>query len=150
MVKKWRAHTQSINSIIFIENSQTIISGSVDCTVRIWSNNGYYIGTFGQKEIWNIFDIKTYKFPKNPEDIAFQNLNYKIDDDKFLGNISKEVCDFQTTSDKKILEVYIFKIFLLIKTFIFLFLKNFIKFFKYYYLNLQFFIIYLIKIYFLF
>ena len=46
----------------------------MDCTIRLWSPTGMYIGTLGQEEIWNLYDTKTYKHPHVPYDVL---IDYK-------------------------------------------------------------------------
>ncbi len=65
----WRAHCGVISSIEFIETSKVLLSGASDCTIRVWSFDGMYIGTLGQEESWNLYDMKTYKHPHVPFDI---------------------------------------------------------------------------------
>ncbi len=69
MIKSWRGHTQNITAIQYIESAKVVISGAADCTIRIWSIDGKYIGTFGQDETWNLYDSKTYKHPLVPYDV---------------------------------------------------------------------------------
>ncbi len=69
MIRCWRAHCENINAIEYIESSRILITGSSDLTIRAWSPDGKYIGTFGQDEIWNLYDIKSYKHPLVPYDI---------------------------------------------------------------------------------
>lgn len=69
MVKCWRAHIQNVSSIEYIETAKIIISCSSDCTIRVWTPDGKYIGTFGQDEIWNLYDPKTFKYPLVPYDV---------------------------------------------------------------------------------
>lgn len=74
LTKGWRAHIRSITSIEYIETSKVLITGSMDCTIRLWSPTGMYIGTLGQEEIWNLYDTKTYKHPHVPYDVL---IDYK-------------------------------------------------------------------------
>lgn len=69
MIKCWRAHTQNIGAIEYIETAKVLITSSADCTIRVWTPDGKYIGTFGQEEIWNLYDSKTYKHPLVPYDV---------------------------------------------------------------------------------
>ena len=69
MIKTWRAHCQHINAIEYIETAKVLITGSVDCTIRLWTPTGLYIGTLGQEETWNLYDPKTYKHPRVPYDV---------------------------------------------------------------------------------
>jgi WD40 repeat protein len=73
LLKSWRAHTQNITSIDYIESSQVLITSSVDQTIRTWTPDGKYIGTFGQEEVWNLYDPKTFKHPLVPYDILVDN-----------------------------------------------------------------------------
>lgn len=47
---KWRAHTGEILSIehVLHETQPLVLSASGDCTVRLWTMEGHYIGMFGQ------------------------------------------------------------------------------------------------------
>ena len=65
----WRAHCKNITSIEYIDTAKVVISSSIDCTIRLWSADGKYIGTFGQDEIWNLYDEKTFKHPLVPYDV---------------------------------------------------------------------------------
>lgn len=47
LVNSFRAHTRSIHSIDYVTDRQLLITGSSDCSVRLWTINGHYIGTFG-------------------------------------------------------------------------------------------------------
>ena len=69
MIKKWRAHISNITALEYIETSKVLISGSIDCTIRLWSPNGMYIGTLGQDETWNLYDAKSYMHPHVPFDV---------------------------------------------------------------------------------
>uniref|UniRef100_A0A8D1YUU8 Uncharacterized protein n=1 Tax=Sus scrofa TaxID=9823 RepID=A0A8D1YUU8_PIG len=42
-------------SLELIEEEKLLLSSSLDHTVRLWSTDGEYIGTFGQSSPWNIF-----------------------------------------------------------------------------------------------
>ena len=72
----WRAHDSTIISIEYIEKSilfnEFILTASTDKCCRLWTNNGQYIGSFGQKTKWNLnkkqtfqgFDLNIKKEPK--------------------------------------------------------------------------------------
>lgn len=47
MVNSFRAHTHSIHSIDYVTDRELLITASADCSVRLWTVNGRYIGTFG-------------------------------------------------------------------------------------------------------
>ncbi|XP_023226282.1 WD repeat-containing protein on Y chromosome-like [Centruroides sculpturatus] len=50
----FRGHTVTVNCIEFVENYKYIITGSTDCCVRLWTLNGRFLGTFGDKHPWNL------------------------------------------------------------------------------------------------
>lgn len=39
-VASWRAHVQKVTSLVYIESSRVIVTGSADCSVRVWSSAG--------------------------------------------------------------------------------------------------------------
>ena len=49
-----RAHLQPIVSIDYVPKYQLLITGSIDCSLRLWRCNGQYVGTFGQRTAWNL------------------------------------------------------------------------------------------------
>ena len=48
LVNSFRAHTHSIHSVDYVTEREILITASADCSVRLWSLNGQYIGTFGE------------------------------------------------------------------------------------------------------
>merc|ERR1711881_454968 len=54
LVTSFRAHTKAITSIAVNESRHLIITGSADCSVRIWTMCGRYVGTLGQKNRWGL------------------------------------------------------------------------------------------------
>lgn len=52
LVSAWRAHVQPITCLTVVERHCVILSGSADCSVRIWTMDGQYIETFGQGHSW--------------------------------------------------------------------------------------------------
>lgn len=97
MVKFWRAHTQNINSLEYIESSKVLISCSNDFTIRVWTPQGAYVGTFGQEETWNLYDPKTYKHPLVPYDILVDNES--IPEHPVLNLLESKSNIFQSKSD---------------------------------------------------
>jgi hypothetical protein len=97
VMKSWRAHTQNINSLEYIESSKVLISCSNDFTIRVWTPDGAYIGTFGQEETWNLYDPKTYKHPLVPYDILVDNES--IPDHPFFNTFESKSNLFQSKSD---------------------------------------------------
>ncbi|XP_044297485.1 WD repeat-containing protein on Y chromosome-like isoform X3 [Varanus komodoensis] len=68
-VNYWRAHVNLVLSLEIIDEDNILLSCSVDQTVRLWSLNGEYIGTFGQAEPWEILTPSSWKHPMVPYEI---------------------------------------------------------------------------------
>lgn len=67
----WRAHVQSITSIEPLEymKSEILLTSSMDCTVRLWTLEGHFVGTLGQPKIWDITNPVSYQYPMAPYDV---------------------------------------------------------------------------------
>ncbi|XP_057313413.1 WD repeat-containing protein on Y chromosome-like isoform X1 [Hydractinia symbiolongicarpus] len=65
----WRAHIQCVSCLCFVEEHQCLLTSSLDCTVRLWTLNGHFIGTFGQPKMWDIYDASTFQHPMAPYDV---------------------------------------------------------------------------------
>ncbi|KAM5192087.1 cilia- and flagella-associated protein 337-like [Mantella aurantiaca] len=50
----WRAHLYAISRVIPVAKHKVIVTSSQDCTVKLWTLQGEYIGTFGQDKPWCI------------------------------------------------------------------------------------------------
>ncbi|XP_055052839.2 cilia- and flagella-associated protein 337 isoform X1 [Misgurnus anguillicaudatus] len=74
-VNFWRAHISSITGLKIIENDQFLLTSSVDCSVRLWNIHGDFIGTFGQTEIWNIYNPSSWKHPSVPHEVLVDPLS---------------------------------------------------------------------------
>lgn len=75
LVNSYRAHLKSINSIVYIDESKLLITGSADFTVRMWTLNGRYIRTFGSPNNLDIsllgsFDDFEFKLPPDIKGVA--------------------------------------------------------------------------------
>lgn len=68
-VQHWRTHVQQITSVKLIDSKDILLTSSEDCSVRLWTTKGHYIGTFGQHQLWNIKDHNTYMHPFIPGEI---------------------------------------------------------------------------------
>ncbi|XP_071952599.1 cilia- and flagella-associated protein 337-like [Antedon mediterranea] len=68
VVTTWHAHDTALVSVDLIdfENQQFLLTASTDCTCRLWTIEGHYVGMLGQKHLWNIRKPETYKYPLNP------------------------------------------------------------------------------------
>ncbi|KAM5288019.1 cilia- and flagella-associated protein 337-like [Ctenodactylus gundi] len=65
----WRAHVSMVTSLELIEEENILLSSSLDRTVRLWSWDGAYIGTFGQSSPWDIFTPASWSHPSVPYEI---------------------------------------------------------------------------------
>jgi len=68
----FRAHTKAITSIAINETRDIMITGSTDCSIRIWTMCGRYVGTLGQKNGWTLSDrvLDLNKLPQIiPDDV---------------------------------------------------------------------------------
>ena len=54
---QFHAHVTPITVLAYCDNKEVLFSGSTDGTVRAWAMTGKYIGTFGQKKLWNLNHI---------------------------------------------------------------------------------------------
>lgn len=54
LLTSFRGHCKAITTITYVDKSELIVSGSADCSVRLWTLRGRYIGTFGQNMHWAI------------------------------------------------------------------------------------------------
>ncbi|KAK6297094.1 hypothetical protein J4Q44_G00332360 [Coregonus suidteri] len=71
----WRAHTGSITGLQIVDNDQVLLTSSIDCTVRLWSAYGEFIGTFGQQDNWSIHTPSSWKHPAVPYEILIDPLS---------------------------------------------------------------------------
>ncbi|ESO83983.1 hypothetical protein LOTGIDRAFT_108064, partial [Lottia gigantea] len=64
----WKGHDGSVVSVDYIDHDDGvyILSASTDKTARLWSTKGHYIGTFGQKQPWDLKHPSTWMHPKTP------------------------------------------------------------------------------------
>ncbi|XP_050802255.1 WD repeat-containing protein 64-like isoform X7 [Gopherus flavomarginatus] len=67
LLLSWRAHSCSVTSVAWVSEDRLLLTSSVDCTVKLWSLEGEYIGTFGQKDLWNIKDRMSWQRGPNPD-----------------------------------------------------------------------------------
>ena len=45
------------------------MTSSTDGTVRLWTLEGHFVGTFGQPLKWNIYDSSSFQHPMAPYDV---------------------------------------------------------------------------------
>jgi WD40 repeat protein len=65
----FRTHIETVTSLELIEEFNLLMTTSLDCTVRLWTCEGEYVGTFGQDEAWDIYDPDTFQHPMVPYDV---------------------------------------------------------------------------------
>ncbi|XP_012370167.1 WD repeat-containing protein 49-like [Octodon degus] len=65
----WRAHVSTVTSLELIDKENILLSSSLDRTVRLWTRDGAYIGTFGQSNPWDIFIPASWSHPRIPSEI---------------------------------------------------------------------------------
>nr|XP_054598438.1 WD repeat-containing protein 64 [Nothobranchius furzeri] len=78
----WRAHTNTITSLQIVDSDQVVLSSSADHTVRLWSAQGQYIGTFGQPEMWSVHNPSSWIHPGVPYAVLIDPLS--MPDHEFL------------------------------------------------------------------
>eukprot|EP00116_Pleurobrachia_bachei_P005273 sb/3465535/ len=59
----FRCHLATITNVELVQKQDLIITTSTDCSIRLWTIQGTYIGTFGQTEIWKVR-------PDSPDEFA--------------------------------------------------------------------------------
>ncbi|XP_071379688.1 cilia- and flagella-associated protein 337 [Centroberyx affinis] len=74
----WRAHTSSITGLQIVDNDQVVLTSSTDCTVRLWSAYGEFIGTLGQSEKWSIHISSSWKHPAVPYEVLIDPLSMPV------------------------------------------------------------------------
>ncbi|XP_075264568.1 cilia- and flagella-associated protein 337-like isoform X2 [Convolutriloba macropyga] len=65
----WRAHVESVTCMNLVEQSKLVVTSSLDCTVRLWTMAGEYVGTFGQSDLWDISSPSSFAHPRVPYDV---------------------------------------------------------------------------------
>ena len=63
-VKSWKAHCEEISAVSFSDVSHVVFTASKDRSVRVWTDDGDFIGILNQEQKWNLNDRETYaKYP---------------------------------------------------------------------------------------
>ncbi|XP_078673721.1 WD repeat-containing protein on Y chromosome-like isoform X1 [Branchiostoma floridae x Branchiostoma belcheri] len=73
LLNSFRGHTKAVVEIQYLEDRRLIATASSDCTIRLWTACGRYIGTFGQKNPWTKLEkvVRAKRLPKQtPMDIV--------------------------------------------------------------------------------
>ncbi|KAM6960527.1 cilia- and flagella-associated protein 337 [Aplochiton taeniatus] len=74
----WRAHTRNVTCLQIVDNDQVVLTSSTDCTVRLWSAYGEFIGTFGQSMNWSIHTPASWNHPAVPYEILIDPLSMPV------------------------------------------------------------------------
>lgn len=53
-IHRWHAHKHSISQMELIPNTSLLVTGSSDCSIRVWNLDGDYVGSFGQESGWDL------------------------------------------------------------------------------------------------
>ncbi|XP_029446002.1 WD repeat-containing protein 64-like [Rhinatrema bivittatum] len=61
LLRTWRAHSCNITSISLVSEQGLCLTSSLDCTVRLWSLKGEHVGTFGQRQLWDLKEKSSWK-----------------------------------------------------------------------------------------
>ncbi|XP_062873393.1 WD repeat-containing protein 64 [Trichomycterus rosablanca] len=112
VVNFWRAHIGSITGLQIIENDQVLLTCSTDCTVRLWSVHGEFIGTFGQPERWNLHTASSWRHPAVPYEVLVDPLSMpdlsRLDDRSTLPDVLSSEKNVGTSSEVQSVKDYIF------------------------------------------
>ncbi|XP_053961506.1 WD repeat-containing protein on Y chromosome isoform X1 [Anastrepha ludens] len=68
LLSSYKAHIKAINSIVYINTPKILLTGSHDCSCRLWSLGGRYLGTLGTPLPW----LKLSPFETTEEDHEFR------------------------------------------------------------------------------
>ena len=44
VMNRWRAHVDNVTCLTLVEEQKILITSSLDCTVRVWTFDGDYVG----------------------------------------------------------------------------------------------------------
>ncbi|XP_043193477.1 WD repeat-containing protein on Y chromosome-like isoform X1 [Amphibalanus amphitrite] len=71
ILNSFRAHVRTVMSVDFVEAHELLVTASADCSVRLWTLCGRFIGIFGQKKFWNLtLPLKLREIPiRIPRDV---------------------------------------------------------------------------------
>uniref|UniRef100_A0A3Q0R1H2 WD40 repeat domain 95 n=1 Tax=Amphilophus citrinellus TaxID=61819 RepID=A0A3Q0R1H2_AMPCI len=63
------------SSLHLVDNDQVVLTSSTDHTVRLWSAQGEFIGTFGQPESWSVHIPSSWIHPGVPFEVLIDPLS---------------------------------------------------------------------------
>ncbi|KAK4876176.1 hypothetical protein RN001_012598 [Aquatica leii] len=59
LLSSYKAHMLPVSTLIYLDDAQILISGSADCTCRLWTRGGRYLGTLGTFKPWIPIQVDT-------------------------------------------------------------------------------------------
>ena len=67
----WRAHVERVTSLALLEDRRMVLTSAADCTVRLWTMAGEFVGTFGQPDVWDVnspasFQVRHHTTTQDP------------------------------------------------------------------------------------
>ncbi|XP_015241864.1 PREDICTED: WD repeat-containing protein 49-like [Cyprinodon variegatus] len=97
----WRAHTGTITSLQIVTSDRMVLTSSTDQTVRLWSSQGEFIGTFGQPEMWSVQIPSSWIHPGVPDEVLIDPLTMPNHDIlKRESHLSEAINSDVTETDK--------------------------------------------------
>ncbi|XP_067932501.1 WD repeat-containing protein on Y chromosome-like isoform X2 [Watersipora subatra] len=69
ILNSFRAHMKAVNSVSYCDEQDLLVTASTDCSVRLWTVQGRFIGIFGQKNNWSPNDLEMSPGHRLPDDI---------------------------------------------------------------------------------
>uniref|UniRef100_T1J7X5 WD repeat-containing protein on Y chromosome n=1 Tax=Strigamia maritima TaxID=126957 RepID=T1J7X5_STRMM len=64
ILTSFRAHLSTIKKIIYVPERKLLLSASSDQSVRLWTETGKYLATFGDNRGWNLNDLLMKRLSK--------------------------------------------------------------------------------------
>ncbi|XP_056419639.1 WD repeat-containing protein 49-like isoform X2 [Hyla sarda] len=101
----WRAHMSDITRVIPVKKHKVIVTTAQDCTVKLWTIQGEYIGTFGQSKPWCLNKIEPKKEEpgdNNQPSQASECVQAAEEEQKQMDNICEVEASSITIDDKYI------------------------------------------------
>ncbi|XP_011187395.2 WD repeat-containing protein on Y chromosome [Zeugodacus cucurbitae] len=77
LLSSYKAHMKAVNSIVYINTPKILLTGSHDCSCRLWSLGGRYLGTLGTPLPWlkltpfeSVEEDQRYRMPPDIKKVA--------------------------------------------------------------------------------
>ncbi|KAM4742739.1 cilia- and flagella-associated protein 337 [Anableps anableps] len=96
----------AVNLLQIATSDQVVLTSSTDQTVRLWSAQGEFIGTFGQPELWSIHISSSWIHPGVPYEVLIDPLSMPHHDIlKRKSHLSEAISSDVTETDRGELKV---------------------------------------------